>query len=68
MGQEMLQINAIGEQKTNHAGAFRLLAIRFFFFFGFNLKGNLGFYTLTLKKKESRPSFPLSSLRVRKTK
>lgn len=69
MGQEMLQINAIGEQKTNHAGALRLLAIWFvFFFFGFNLKGNLGFYTLTLKKKESRPSFPLSSLRVRKTK
>lgn len=29
MGQEMLQINAIGEQKTNHAGAVRLLAIRF---------------------------------------
>ena len=70
MGQEMLQINAIGEQKTNHAGALRLLAIWFvfFFFFGFKLKGNLGFFTFTLKKKESRPSFPLSSLRVRKTK
>ena len=29
MGMEMLQINAIGEQKPNHAGAGRLLAVWF---------------------------------------